>query len=485
MKDNVTDSLSERLEDNLQRLRMLLGLTSDLSCVSTEICGTVCAVITIEGMVSSEMLNELVMRPLSEIKKNDKTGPAEVMKYLTEVSLLSADRSAVYTLSSIADKLFSGYAVILADGICKGAAFGIQGYITRAVSSPATENDLLASQEAFSEVVRTNISLVRRRLKSPLLRFEMMKSGRISKTDICLVFIDGKADEKTLSQERRRIREIELDSILGPGFIQPFLEKRSDDLLFSEIGYTERPDMLCANLIQGRIGVLVDGAPFALICPYLFSQNFENIDDYAAKTYFASFVKIIRIFSFILAVAFPGIYVAAVNFSPEMLNFKLLLSLAAGERSTMLSLFSELVIVMILLEILREASLRLPNSIGTAISIAGGLIIGDTAVTSGLISSPLLIVVGLTATASFVLPAFAQQISVLRLMFIFAGGFAGFFGIAICAVLISANICSQSFVGIPFTSPASPLHSDKLITVFGRKNFKGMAEENTTIKDLA
>ena len=177
-------------------------------------------------------------------------------------------------------------------------------------------------------------------------------------------------------------------------------------------------------------------------------------------------------------------YLAAVNHDPEMLNLKLLLNLAAGEKTTLLTLFTELVIVMLLLEILREASIRLPHAIGTAMSIAGGLIIGDTAVKSGIISSPLLIIVGVTATASFVLPAFSQQISVLRLAFIFAGGFAGFFGISACAVMLTANICSQSLEGVPFGSPAAPLRPRELISAFGRKSFRRMERETTTVKDM-
>lgn len=479
------ERLGKSLEKNILRLRTVLGNSMDFNAVRISINGVTCAVLTIEGMISTDAMSELVFRPLMSLEGGSCTTPDEIMNFVSGKSLMAADRNVCYTLGTLTDLLFSGFAAIMVDGINTAVAFGIQGYATKSISTPTMENDLLASQEAFAEVVRTNISLIRRRIKHPSLRFEMLKSGKISNTDVCIVYIEGKADSRMLSEVRKRINSIGLDSILGPGFVQPFLEKRSENLLFTEIGYTERPDMLSVNLIQGRIGILVDGTPFALICPYIFPQYFENIDDYAAKTYFAAFVKTIRYLSFILAVAFPGMYVAAVNFNPEMLNLKLLLSLAAGERSTMLSLFCELIIVMLLLEILREASIRLPNSIGTAISIAGGLIIGETAVKSGIISSPLLIVVGITATASFVLPTLNQQVSVLRLAFIFAGGFAGFFGISVCAVMTIANICSQSFVGIPFTSPLSPFRKNRIMNIIGRKNFGKLEKESPTIKDLA
>jgi spore germination protein KA len=178
-------------------------------------------------------------------------------------------------------------------------------------------------------------------------------------------------------------------------------------------------------------------------------------------------------------------YLAAVNFNPEMLNLKLLSNLSASEKTTVMPLFSELIVIMLLLEIMREASIRLPHAVGTAMSIAGGLIIGDSAVKSGIISSPRLILVGITATASFVIPALSQQTAVLRIMFIFAGGFAGFFGISVCALMTLANICSQSFSDVPFTSPLAPFRKNQAAGAIGRKTYKDMERENTTMNDYS
>ena len=476
----IADSLDRVLAD----LREITGGSMDINTPRVTVNGVDCAVVTVEGMVSGEVVGELVLYPLMSLVSGDIDTPREIMRFCTEGSIFSANKTVCYTYGSAVGLLFSGFALVFADGVPFAAAFGIQGYASRAVAPPATENELLASQEGFAEVVRTNISLIRRRIKHPALTFEMTKCGRLSATDVCIVYVRGKADMRAVGRIRRRLSEIKLDSVLTPGFLLPFLEEDEGRRLFSEVGTTERPDLLCAELIQGRIGVLIDGTPFALVCPYLFAENFGTVDDYSVKTYYAAFVRLMRWLAFILAATFPGVYLAAVNHDPEMLNLKLLLNLAAGEKTTLLTLFTELVIVMLLLEILREASIRLPHAIGTAMSIAGGLIIGDTAVKSGIISSPLLIIVGVTATASFVLPAFSQQISVLRLAFIFAGGFAGFFGISACAVMLTANICSQSLEGVPFGSPAAPLRPRELISAFGRKSFRRMERETTTVKDM-
>ena len=476
----IADTLDKALAD----LKEITGGSMDMNAPRVTINGVDCAVVTIEGMVSGEEVGELVLHPLMYAADSGRDTPRGIMDFCTSGSIMSSNKTVCYTYGSAVGLLFSGFALVLVDGLPFAAAFGIQGYAVRAVAPPATENELTASQEGFAEVVRTNISLIRRRIKHPALTFEMVKCGRLTATDVCIVYVRGKADMSAVARIRRRLGEIKLDSVLTPGYVRPFLEDDEGRRLFSEVGTTERPDLLCAELIQGRVGVIVDGAPFALICPYLFAENFGTVDDYSSKTYYAAFVKLMRWLAFLLAAAFPGVYLAAVNHDPEMLNLKLLINLAAGEKTTLLTLFTELVVIMLLLEILREASIRLPHAIGTAMSIAGGLIIGDTAVKSGIISSPLLIIVGVTATASFVLPAFGQQLSILRLMFIFAGGFAGFFGISACAVMLMANICSQSLEGVPFSSPAAPLRPRELIGMIGRKSFRRMERDNTTVKDM-
>lgn len=479
------EGLEPALRKNILNFRTVLGNTMDLNVMTITINNVECAVVTIEAMVSTDAMSELIFRPMMSLEGGERDSPEEIMDFITHKSLMANERIIVYTYGEAVTQLFSGFALLLVDGVAFGAAFGIQGYDKKSISSPTSENNVMGSQEAFAEVIRTNISLIRRRIKHPALRFEMTQVGELSKTDVCIVYIQGKTDGKMLSEVRRRLKNIKLDSVLGSGFVRPFIEEEGGKRLFSEVGTTERPDMLCANIIEGRIGVLIDGTPFCMICPYMFSQNFNSIDDFASKTYFAVFLKIIRYLAFILATAFPGLYLAAVNYNPEMLNLKLLSNLSASEKTTTMPLFSELVIIMLLLEVMREASIRLPHAVGTAMSIAGGLIIGDSAVKSGIISSPLLIIVGVTATASFVLPSLSQQTSVLRLAFIIAGGFAGFFGISACALMTLANICSQSFGGIPFTSPISPFKKKQAIDALGRKTYDAMEKENTTIGDYS
>lgn len=479
-----TIPIGSSCEKNIAAFKEITGSSSDLKVTRFEINGTACVLLSIEAMVSSMQLSEQVFTAVNELNSSGTGDPSSIMRYLSEQALMAPDNIIVYDIQTAVKLLYSGFVIIITDGVRHAAAVGIQGYEKRTVANPIAENDLLGSQEAFVETVRVNMSLIRRRLKDSSLKFEMISSGKLSNTDICLVYIRDKADKKMVERIKRILDNTELESVLGAGFIKPLLEENGEVSLFSETGYTERPDVLAADLIQGHIGILIDGSPFCLVYPYMFAKNFETMDDYSSKTYYAVFIKLIRYSAFILAVIFPGLYLAAVNFHPELLSLKLLLNLSMGEKTTVVTLFTEMVVIMILLEIMREASVRLPRAIGTAMSIAGGLIIGDTAVKSGIISSPLLIIIGITATASFVLPQLTQQITLLRLMFIFAGGFAGFIGISICSVMTLTNICSQDLSGIALTSPLSPFKRSQIMSVLGKKKPPELERGRTSIRSF-
>ncbi len=478
--------IADKLDDIILDLRTILNNTMELNVMEINIDGAPCALVTIEGMVSTMSMSELIFRPLMEFKVPASENPQiAVYQFVTKQSLLAAERHILYTYGNVIQDLFSGFALVFIDGIPKGIAFGIQGYLQKAISEPTSEHNVMGSQEAFAEVIRTNISLIRRRMKSPALRFEMMQVGERSSTDVCMVYMVDKAPAKIVDNIRKRLKSIKLDTVISSGYIKPFIEKNIQKNLFSNIGNTERPDVLCTKVNEGKVAILIDGTPFALVCPMLFAENFKTIDDYCSKSYFVTYLRWIRYLAFFLAVAFPGIYVATASYHPEMLNLKLLLNLSASEQATPYPLFFEILIIMALLELMREASIRLPSAMGSAVSIVGGLIIGDAAVKSGIISAPLLIIVGLTATASFIIPTFNQQTSVLRLAFIFAGGAAGFFGIAICGLMVIANVCAMDEFQIPYTAPVAPFSFKGIKDVFARVSFKSMEESHSTVEDYS
>ncbi len=477
--DNYEEiKIAKSLDTALSHLRSITGNTMDLNIMEVLVSGHRCAVISIENMVSTSSMAELLFRPLCELSLPKGSTPNDIYRYLTTESLLSTERATVYTYGEVMVRLFSGFALVLVDGIASGQVYGIQGYDKRTVMEPTSEINILGGRDGFIEQVRTNISLVRRRLKTPSLRFELINAGEQSNTEICIAYMVDKASPELVASARRRLEGIKLDAILTSGYVTPFLVKSSRSF-FTDVQSTDRPDSFCRWLCEGRVGIIIDGTPFALLIPSFFVDNFTTMDDYANRPFYVFYIRVIKYLAFFLSVMLPGIYVALATFHSETFTYKLLISLVVSEQATPYPLMFDIVIITLMYEILREAGIRMPKNIGGAVSIVGGLIIGDAAVSSGLISAPILIIIGLTATASFVIPTLNQQASVLRLIMIIAGGISGLYGISLISAVVIANICASNDMGVPYSAPISPFSKSGVKKLAIRGSFKNKAGDKS------
>ena len=479
---DLDEALSADIELTLSKLKELCGDTDDLNVVRVRIGAVECAAVSAEGMVSAAGAGDLIFQPLMYLNACD---AHEVADFLWESSLLSTQRSKVSTYRELVELMFSGFCIILTDGWDKGVAFGVQGFEKRSVSPPDSEQTVYGPQDSFNETVRNNISLIRRRLKTPLLKVEIIKCAKQSRTDVCIMYMRDRASARMVEQIRGRLKDIGLDTVLSGGYIEPFVDGAYDKSFFPGVTYTQRPDAACLHLNEGRVCILVDGSPFCLVCPGLFSDSFRTMDDMSAKPGYATFIRWLKYFAFILAAALPGLYVALVMYHPEAFALKLLLNLYVSEEATPFPLPVEMTLLVIMFEIMREAGIRLPKAVGGAVSIVGGLIIGDAAVKSGLISVPLLIVVGITATSAFVIPRLDRQITLMRIVFIIAASTAGLFGVSLCCILFTANICAMNDLNVSYLSPLSPLNKSRVGEVFFRRSFKSYAAGRSTVTDLA
>ena len=475
--DSTKNSFPPSVSSALDMIKDLTGGTCELNTATYHVAGKEVAVISAEGLsgalMQSEMLNSAFITAAAQpVKSGD-----ELIDLIFGTLLVSPDKTLITLIDDGLIRLFSGYTLIIADGSSRVIAFGTQMFASRSVSNPVSDQTVYGPQEAFTENVRVSITLVRRRLKTPRLRFEMLRAGKLSKTDVCIAYIKGRASERAVSKLRSRINSIRLDAVLSSGYVRPFVEKGYPKTLFCPSRLTERPDTVCTALTEGRIAILIDGTPFAMIIPTLFSEAFLTPDDLAGKPVYVSFIRWLKYLAFFLATLFPGLYAAAV-FEPESFAFKLLLNLYSAEESSQFPLGVEVIIITLLLEVLKEAGIRLPKAVGSAVSIVGGLIIGDAAVKCGIISAPLLILVGLTATSSFVIPELSQQTSVMRIVFILAGSLAGMYGLACALLLMLANICAMDELSLCYTSPVIPLDKRRLTSVFWQKPPAGGAADD-------
>lgn len=480
MQNNRKIRIISELKENIAMIKQISGGSSDVLISEFTTGGIKCALLCCEGMMSSQTAAEMVLSPITDIPQQ--ASSAGLFSYIMKYRLLSTDRPEAQDYDTLFRLLHSGFAVLVADGINKAIAFGVQGYASRGIQEPSGEGNILGSHEGFVETVRTNMSMLRRRLKTPELVMELMIKGSKSRTDICLCYMKDRVPQELLDRIQKSLDDIELESILSTGYIRPFVEKKNFEL-FSSTGITERPDVLCSKLIEGRVAILVDGVPYGIIIPRLFCESFQTLDDYAYKPYYAVFIRWLKYGAFILAILLPAVYVAIVMYHPELLNSTLLLLLVEEEKNAPLSIITESFLVLIMYEVIREAGVRLPKPVGGAVSIISGLIIGDAAVKSGLVSTPLLTMTALSVLAGLVLPDLNPQITVLRFAFLISGGLLGLFGISILACAVLTNICSTEDYGFPFTAPISPFSVKGMGDTVIRQGFRKMQNRGFTVED--
>ncbi|MET3576145.1 spore germination protein [Bhargavaea ullalensis] len=464
--DSGRDRLQKSLQENLLLLKVTLGESSDIVCREVAIGreGIPAGILYTDGLTDTaslqDFLLETLMIDLPEIEVREGGQPdAAFLEELKERILTVAEVQESDTVSSLLDSLLSGDTLLLVDGFAAGLVIPNRKWAERQVTEPNSQTVVRGPRDSFTENIRVNTALIRRRLKDPNLWNESRKVGTRSGTEVELMYIHGLVEESVLDELRRRLDLIKIDGILSSGYIEEFIQD-TDYTMFPTIYNTERPDAVAANLLEGRIAILVDGTPFVLIVPALFVQFFQSPEDYYQRVLFSSFIRLLRYASFWIAMLLPAFYIAITTFHPNMLPPPLLISLAAQREGVPFPALMEAFIMELAFEILREAGLRMPRNIGSAISIVGAMVIGTAAVEAGIISAAMVIVVSLTAIANFVSPVYdlGFTVRIMRFGFMIIAGCFGFYGIMIGLILMILHMCSLRSFGVPYTSPLAPFN---------------------------
>ncbi len=475
-------ALSRTLNENLHYLRSAFHNSADLTIREIRPSGHGAAVISIDNMIDKQVLAEGILTPLLSWKFVGE--PERFLQTICEKILCTADTAVLSSFEQVESAIMSGSAVILMDGCREGLSIGIQGYASRSISEPESDVVQRGSKEGFVEALRVNMTLIRRRLKTPQLTFETMTIGETGKTEVALCYLTHAVSPQILETLRDRLKKADLKTVLAAGYLVPFLEEKKDFSFFSSVGISERPDTVCGKLTEGRIAVLVDGVPSALIVPYLFAEYFQTLDDYSNRAYFATFTRFLKYAAFLISILLPGLFTALCTFDPEMFPSLLLNKIAGSIAATPLSITAETILILFVYEIMREAGLRMPQPLGYAVSIVGGLVVGDTAVNAGLIGAPTLMVVAVTAISTYVIPDLYAPSCLLRFIFTLAGGIFGIWGIAALISIVLINLCAKSSFGVPFTSPLTPFSAYAFRDVIVRAGWKILSKNTAKIQDL-
>ncbi len=474
--------ISPELSVSLAYLRSVFDNSADLTIRELQFSNIRGAVITIDNMIDKQVLAESILMPV--LSHRDYLSPKECYRNIRYRLLYTAESLELSTYEEIGNKIMSGFAVIAVNGCEKMLAIGIQGYASRSVSEPESDVVQRGSKEGFVESIRVNMTLLRRRLKNPRLKFETMTIGKTGRTEVALCYLTDAVSSEILGKLRQRLRSVPLETVLSAGYLVPFLEDRQDFSLFSGVGVTERPDSVCGKLTEGRIAILVDGVPSALVVPYIFVEQFQSLDDYSNHAYFATFTRILKYAAFLISVLLPGIFVALGTFHPEMFPTLMLNKIAGSIAATPLPLTTETVLILFIYEIMREAGLRMPQPLGYAVSIVGGLVVGDTAVNAGLIGAPTLMVVAISAISSYVVPNLYAPSAILRLIFTFAGGLSGIWGLSVLLCVVLVNLCGKNSFGIPYTTPVTPISAVAFRDVLVRAGWRILARKTEKVQNL-
>lgn len=360
-------------------------------------------------------------------------------------------------LEKVIDSLLSGEAALVLDGVSAYCLLGIQKWEHRSLSEPMVESTIKGPQEGFSETLSVNISLIRRILKNPRLHVKECTIGELSNTRVAVLYLDGLVKQEVLAEVESRLQEIKTDVLLAASQLEQWIED-SSWTPFSLIRSTDRPDVTSISLAEGKVAILVDHSPFALLVPFTFSDSVQNMDDYYEKWFIATAVRMIRLIAFVIGLTLPSLYIALVHYNPGLIPMELLMSMIGARTHVPFPAFWELILMEITIEIFREAGIRLPKALGPTIGIVGGIVIGDAAVRANLVSPITLIVVGLTTMASFSIPVYSMAFTFrfLRFLLTLAAGLLGIYGLMLGIMMLLVHLCSLQSFGISYLSPVAP-----------------------------
>lgn len=372
--------------------------------------------------------------------------------------LLGVVESARTTNAGQAIKLVgAGQSLLIVDGYRQVIIIGSRSLEGRTVDVPSTEDVVRGPREAFVELLEINVRLIRRRLPTTRFRLERMQIGELTQTEVALLWLDGIADEGQLAEARRRLNRIKIDSVLDSAYLEELIEDQSFSP-FPQIENTERPDKVAAALLEGRFAIVASGSPYALLAPTQFVQFLQASEDYYERFWLGTFIRWMRMLGFFLALLAPALYVTITSVHQEMIPVGLILRLAGTREGAPLPLFLEALVMEVTFELLREAGLRLPKSIGQAISIVGGLVIGEAATRAGVANPVTVVVVALTGIASFSIPAYSVAVTLrlLRFPLLLIGIVMGLPGIAVALMVMISHLVSLRSFGVPYLAPIAP-----------------------------
>lgn len=406
-----------------------------------------CALFYVDGMVDASLLGETVIKPLVSI--NLENSDCIDCDFIQNSLLFAIDVTKTHDFTDMLRAVLYGDTLLIAEQNSAALTIDTKGFKTRGITEPESEHVLQGPREGFDEAALPNLAMIRRKLLTPDLCIERIRVGRRTDTQIYVCYLGSLADEKTVKKIKSDLSSIDIDGILDSNYITELINRKRT--LLKTAGSTERPDVVAARLLEGRIAVMVDGTPMVLTLPYLFSENFQSDEDYYINFYLASFSRILRFVCFFISVCLPGVFVALTTHHFELLPTHFALTVSRLRSGVPIASVSECIALVFAFEILKEAGLRMPQNLGHALSVVGGLVMGQAAVEAGIISAPMLIAVAFSSIAGLMVPRLMTAVFYWRLCVIIACAVLGLYGFFTVITLFALKIFSTYSFGVDYT----------------------------------
>lgn len=455
-----------KVSDVKTRLQEIFSNSFDLVTVEGSVQGNPCIYAFFDGMSDRELLESGIIKPLSILdKKADLSNIGDYLASSSPTKQLESIDEGINEIVSSKILLFIEPNLVY--------SFDLRKMSTRSVAEPPTSSVLKGPRAGFVEEISINTTLIRRRLQTKDLVIQKLSVGKYTRTTIGLCYISSIADDNLVKEISRRISQIDVDGIIDSSYVAMFIEDNKDSI-FSQVATEEKPDIVVAKLLEGRIAIIVDGSPMVITLPYLFLESFQDSEDYFRRPRHVSFVRFLRLLGLILSTLLPAIYVAVQEFQYQLIPLKFMITIINASNGTPFSPTVEMLVVLIIFDILNEASVRMPKYVGMALSIVGAIVLGETAVRAGLLGSPAVLIMALSAIGMYTTPSNTSAFSLLRIIFLISASIFGILGIMIASAVFLCNISTLKSFGVDFTAPYAPIVLNDLKDGFVKKGINDM-----------
>ncbi len=406
-----------------------------------------CAALFIDSMVNAEKFNISIIRPLltTKVEPISKNIAAVVKKQI----LFNDEVTETNDVLKMIQGINLGDTVLLFSNSSTALIVNTKGWRTRGISEPNDERVQQGPREGFDEALVLNAAMLRRKLSTPDLCFERLIIGRKTVTNVFVCYLESVADLKLVKFIKQEIKKIDIDGVLDSNYINELINKNKFSL-FKTAGSTERPDIVAARLLEGKVAIMVDGTPVVLTVPYVFAENFQSDDDYYLNYIYAFFGRALRYLCYNIAVMVPALYMAVTLFHPNLLPASFLISVSASRGGIPFPSFAECLILILIFEILKETGIRMQQNVGHALSIVGGLVVGQAAVDAKLVSAPLLIAVALSGIAGLMVPRLKLAVLYSKIFLVVLSSFLGIFGFFVGFTILHIHLYSLNSFGVDY-----------------------------------